>query len=88
MAMAGFIRAWFGLSFWPESHTWGLTLLDAPIWFEIAVVSFIVSVGNILLGLLAVVVLGIHAWWLPSKGMNGWTAEPRNEYHKPRGWSD
>ena len=102
-------------------------MLDAPIWFEIAVVSFIVSVGNILLGhfeeglpwwrrlfkfllflvlltaishfagrswffsilgLMVVVVLVIHAWWLPSKGINGWTAEPRDKYHRLRGWTD
>lgn len=26
-------------------------------------------------------VLGVHAWWLPRKGVNGWTAEPRARYY-------
>jgi hypothetical protein len=30
-----------------------------------------------LLGVACVAVLVIHGWWLPSKGVNGWTAEPR-----------
>jgi hypothetical protein len=28
----------------------------------------------------------IHAVWLPSKGINGWTAEPRDKYYQLRGW--
>jgi len=28
----------------------------------------------------------IHAIWLPSHGINGWTAEPREKYHQLRGW--
>ena len=34
-----------------------------------------------LLGLMAVGVLIIHAWWLPRRGVNGWTAEPRDRYY-------
>lgn len=30
-----------------------------------------------LLGVIAIGVLVIHGWWLPRKGVNGWTAEPR-----------
>lgn len=94
-------------------------------WFEIAVMSTIFAVGNILFGhfeeqtpkwrrllkmvlmmalavglsaflgrawfwgLLAamvVPVLIIHAWWLPSQGVNGWTGEPREKYYALRGW--
>ena len=22
----------------------------------------------------------VHIWWLPSKGLNGWTGEPRDKY--------
>ncbi len=29
----------------------------------------------------------IHAIWLPRRGINGWTAEPRERYYKLRGWS-
>ncbi|MDX2005513.1 MAG: hypothetical protein SFU83_09580 [Meiothermus sp.] len=38
------------------------------------------------LGLLALAVLYIHAVWLPGKGINGWTAEPRERYYALRGW--
>lgn len=39
-----------------------------------------------LLGVMAVAVVIIHAWWLPRKGINGWTAEPREKYYALRGW--
>jgi hypothetical protein len=40
----------------------------------------------VMLGLLAVGVVVVHAWWLPRKGINGWTAEPRDKYYALRGW--
>jgi hypothetical protein len=39
-----------------------------------------------LLGVLALAVLVIHAWWLPKKGIHGWTGEPREKYYALRGW--
>lgn len=95
------------------------------LWFEVAFVSVLTAVGNILLGhfeegkprwrrvvkflasLVIVVtlsatagrawafgflgalflfVLYIHVIWLPSRGINGWTAEPKEKYYKLRGW--
>jgi hypothetical protein len=35
----------------------------------------------VFLGVLAVGVLVVHAWWLPRQGVNGWTAEPRDRYY-------
>ncbi len=38
--------------------------------------------------LLASIVTGVgvvHAWWLPRKGINGWTAEPRARYNELMG---
>jgi hypothetical protein len=32
------------------------------------------------------VVLIIHGWWLPKKGINGLTAEPKEKYYELRGW--
>jgi len=32
------------------------------------------------MGALLVVVVYLHAVWLPKKGINGWTAEPREKY--------
>ncbi len=40
----------------------------------------------VLLGLVTVAVLVVHGWWLPKKGVNGWTAEPREKYYALRGW--
>ena len=94
-------------------------------WFEVAVVSTLFAIGNILFGhfeegtpkwrrllkLALVTALGvtisarlgrvwfwaflaamalpailIHAWWLPRRGINGWTGEPREKYYELRGW--
>jgi len=38
------------------------------------------------LGLLGVAVLIVHGWWLPRKGINGWTGEPKEKYYAMRGW--
>ena len=38
------------------------------------------------LGFTLVIVAFIHAIWLPSKGINGWTAEPKDKYYELRGW--
>ncbi len=36
--------------------------------------------------LAALPLIYIHAIHLPSKGINGWTAEPRHKYRALRGW--
>jgi hypothetical protein len=97
------------------------------LWFEIALVSFVFALGNILLGHFeektpkvrrvgkfiatlfliclishffgrktALILLAfsfipvglIHLWWLPKKGVNGWTAEPKEKYYWLRGWKN
>ena len=40
------------------------------------------------LGLCLLAVFYIHAVWLPSKGINGWTGEPRDKYYALRGWTN
>lgn len=39
-----------------------------------------------LLGIVFVAFVYIHGFWLPSKGINGFTGEPREKYYKLRGW--
>jgi len=39
-----------------------------------------------LVGTVSVASVVIHAWWLPRKGINGWTAEPRDRCYALRGW--
>ena len=29
----------------------------------------------------------VHGWWLPRKGINGWTGEPKARYYEFRGWA-
>lgn len=38
------------------------------------------------LGIVLLAVLYIHAVWLPSKGINGWTGEPKDKYYALRRW--
>lgn len=40
----------------------------------------------VFLGVILLLVLLIHFWWLPRKGVNGWTGEPREKYYALRGW--
>ena len=41
----------------------------------------------VLLGVMGVLFGFVHGWWLPKKrGINGWTAEPREKYFALRGW--
>jgi hypothetical protein len=39
-----------------------------------------------LLGVMGIAVLVVHGWWLPRKGINGWTGEPKEKYYALRGW--
>ena len=39
------------------------------------------------LGLVLLAVAYIHVVWLPSKGINGWTGEPKDKYYALRGWT-
>jgi hypothetical protein len=36
--------------------------------------------SGLFLGVMAVAAAVVHMWWLPRHGINGWTAEPYNEY--------
>ena len=53
-------------------------------------VTAVVSLGVIgIIAWFAIVILPIvyiYAIWLPRRGVNGWTAEPRDKYHALRGW--
>jgi hypothetical protein len=39
------------------------------------------------LGCMILPAVYIHAWWLPSRGINGWTGEPKDRYYELRGWT-
>ena len=40
----------------------------------------------IILGIMLFFVIIVHAWWLPKKGINGLTGEPKEKYYELRGW--
>lgn len=44
------------------------------------------TVAFIFLACTLLPVFYIHLIWLPGKGINGWTGEPRNKYYELRGW--
>jgi hypothetical membrane protein len=58
--------------------------------FVLATVSLSATLGRswalAFLGATLLFVLIIHAVWLPSKGINGWTGEPKEKYYALRGW--
>ena len=33
------------------------------------------------LAAIGVALVVVHGWWLPTRGVNGWTAEPRDRYN-------
>ena len=39
------------------------------------------------LGIMLLPAVYIHVWWLPSRGVNGWTGEPKQRYYELRGWT-
>jgi hypothetical protein len=45
------------------------------------------TVAFTLFGLLLIPIVYIHGIWLPKKGVNGWTGEPKSRYYELRGWS-
>ena len=58
--------------------------------FICLVVTITSTVGRVwtlgFLGVMTLAVVIIHAIVLPSKGINGWTGEPKEKYYKMRGW--
>ncbi len=40
----------------------------------------------VMLAAMTVAVTIIHAWWLPKRGINGLTGEPKDKYYELRGW--
>ena len=38
------------------------------------------------IGIFGVMALYLHAIYLPKKGINGWTSEPKKKYYEFRGW--
>lgn len=50
-------------------------------------VQFGRAVAFTVFGLMFLPIIYIHGFWLPKKGINGWTGEPKSKYYELRGWS-
>jgi len=71
---------------------------QTPKWRKVVKLIFFVFVTTLIsatagriwamsfLGAMLLFVVYIHAIWLPRKGINGWTGEPRDKYYELRGW--
>src|SRR5512134_237679 len=40
------------------------------------------SIAYGFIGLLGLLAVYIHLWWLPSHGINGWSGEPKEKYYE------
>jgi hypothetical protein len=73
-----------------EEHTPKWRKVLKLLFFILIVTTLSATVGRAwafgFLGATLLIVLYIHAVWLPRKGINGWTAEPRDKYNVLRGW--
>jgi len=45
------------------------------------------AVAFTVFALFLIPIIYVHAIWLPRKGINGWTGEPKSKYYELRGWS-
>lgn len=71
-----------------ETPKWRRTLKLLTFIFITVIIS--ATVGRTwamsFLGATFLAVLYIHVIWLPGKGINGWTGEPRDKYYELRKW--
>ena len=74
-----------------EEHTPKYRKLLKLILFNIIVVLLSKYLGRAwsfgFLGICLLAVVYIHAIWLPGKGINGLTGEPKDKYYALRGWT-
>jgi hypothetical protein len=74
-----------------EEHTPKFRRVLKLLMFILIVVLISKYAGRVwALGFLGALLLGvvyIHGFWLPSKGINGLTGEPKRKYYELRGWT-
>ena len=74
-----------------EEHTPKIKRVLKLIMFNFIVVLISIYLGRIWsFGFLGIILLGviyIHAIWLPGKGINGLTGEPKKKYYELKGWT-
>jgi hypothetical protein len=90
VVMAAFL-ALGNIVFWrfdPQQPWWRRLLKAVVVLAVTAVVSRYFGWTGVLVwfAILLLPLIYVHAIWLPRHGVNGWTAEPRETYHRLRGW--
>jgi hypothetical protein len=74
-----------------EEHTPKFKRVLKLVCFNIGVVLMSVFLGREwsfgFLGLILLGVVYVHGFWLPSKGINGLTGEPKKKYYQLKGWT-
>jgi hypothetical protein len=74
-----------------EEHTSKLRRVLKLIFLNLVVVLLAKYQGRVysfgFLSLILLAVVYIHGIWLPAKGINGLTGEPKSKYYALRGWS-
>jgi hypothetical protein len=55
-----------------------------------ALVSYFFGRAGVMVAFVLAVlpVIYIHGIWLPRRGVNGWTGEPKERYYELRGWKE
>ena len=74
-----------------EEHTPKIRRVLKLVLFNVVVVLLSKYLGRIwsfgFLGILLLGVAYIHGIWLPGKGINGLTGEPKRKYYELKGWT-
>ena len=74
-----------------EEHTPKFRRVLKLLFFNVLVVLLSIYLGRAwsfgFLGLMVLGIVYIHGFWLPGKGINGLTGEPKSKYYELRGWT-
>lgn len=72
----------------PRMPVWRRVLKSLVTLTVTAVVSYYFGHKGVIVafGIVMLPLIYIHGIWLPRRGVNGWTAEPRKTYYALRGW--
>jgi hypothetical protein len=74
--------------FEPRAPLWRRVLKIFAVLAATAIISYYFGRTGVIIAVIvaALPVIYVHAIWLPSRGVNGWTGEPREKYYALRGW--
>lgn len=91
LAIVAALLVWGNIQFRhfePHMPVWRRLVKSGVILTITAVISHYFGRAGVMIaiGAAALLVICIHGILLPRRGVNGWTAEPREKYYALRGW--